>query len=86
MVAGRRGCDSDDWLTRAENTWLKPLCGMARGLRQDFDVVTAGLTLEWSSGKVEVTSRRSAIPRLCPARSLRPTSTQTPANRQGVTV
>lgn len=25
----------------------------ARGLRQDFDAVTAGLTLQWSSGKVE---------------------------------
>ncbi|WP_455357016.1 transposase [Streptomyces sp. SYSU K217416] len=32
---------------------LKPLRSLARGLRQDFDAVTAGLTLEWSSGRVE---------------------------------
>ncbi|OII65535.1 transposase [Streptomyces sp. CC53] len=53
MVTERRGSELDDWLTRAENTGLKPLRSLARGLRQDFDTVTAGLTLEWSSGKVE---------------------------------
>ncbi|WP_246204314.1 transposase [Streptomyces tailanensis] len=40
-------------LTRADSTGFKPLCSLARGLRQDFDAVIAGLTLEWSSGKVE---------------------------------
>jgi hypothetical protein len=35
------------------DTGLKPLCSLARGLQQDFDAVAAGLTLEWSSGKVE---------------------------------
>jgi transposase len=53
MMTGRRGTELDTWLTRAESTGLKPLRSLARGLRQDFDAVTAGLTLEWSSGKVE---------------------------------
>ncbi|MGD3112473.1 ISL3 family transposase [Streptomyces sp. YGL11-2] len=53
MMTERRGKDLDSWLTRAENTGLKPLRSLARGLRHDFDAVTAGLTLEWSSGKVE---------------------------------
>lgn len=53
MMTERRGYDLDSWLTRAEHTGLKPLRSLARGLRQDFDAVTAGLTLEWSSGRVE---------------------------------
>ncbi|KOG57524.1 hypothetical protein ADK75_03770 [Streptomyces virginiae] len=53
MMTERRGTELDAWLTRAEDTGLKPLCSLAHGLRQDFDAVTAGLTLEWSSGKVE---------------------------------
>lgn len=53
MMTERRGNDLDQWLTGAENTGLKPLRSLARGLRQDFDAVTAGLTLEWSSGRVE---------------------------------
>lgn len=53
MMAERRGIELDAWPTRAEDTGLKPLCSLARDLRQDFDAVTAGLTLEWSSGKVE---------------------------------
>ncbi|MEV8099832.1 ISL3 family transposase [Kitasatospora sp. NPDC085879] len=53
MMTERRGSDLADWLTSAENTGLKPLCSLARGLRQDFDAVTAGLTLDWNSGKVE---------------------------------
>ncbi|WP_329375938.1 ISL3 family transposase [Streptomyces sp. NBC_01351] len=53
MMTERRGGDLDKWLTDAEYTGLQPLRSLARGLRQDFDAVTAGLTLEWSSGKVE---------------------------------
>ncbi|WP_240509363.1 ISL3 family transposase [Streptomyces agglomeratus] len=45
--------DLDKWLSDAERTGLKPLRSLARGLRQDLEAVTAGLTLEWSSGKVE---------------------------------
>ncbi|MEV6012045.1 hypothetical protein AB0M29_35235 [Streptomyces sp. NPDC051976] len=47
MMTERRGNDLAGWLTSAENTGLKPLCSLARGLRQDFDAVTAGLTLDW---------------------------------------
>ncbi|WP_189097920.1 ISL3 family transposase [Streptomyces kronopolitis] len=53
MMTERRGSDLESWLTSAEGTGMKPLRSLARGLRQDFDAVTAGLTLEWSSGKVE---------------------------------
>ncbi|WP_328834710.1 transposase [Streptomyces europaeiscabiei] len=53
MMTARRGGDLESWLSRAEDTGMKPLQSLARGLRQDFDAVTAGLTLEWNSGKVE---------------------------------
>ncbi|MFC9916645.1 ISL3 family transposase [Streptomyces sp. NPDC127197] len=53
MMTERCGSDLGSWLTRAEHTGLKQLRSLARGLRQDFDAVAAGLTLEWSSGKVE---------------------------------
>ncbi|WP_141314838.1 transposase [Streptomyces spinoverrucosus] len=53
MMTERRGRDLDDWISCAEHTGLKPLGSLARGLQQDFDAVAAGLTLEWSSGKVE---------------------------------
>ncbi|WP_435224262.1 ISL3 family transposase [Streptomyces sp. Tue6028] len=53
MMTERRGGDLENWLTSAEATEMRPLQSLARGLRQDFDAVTAGLTLEWSSGKVE---------------------------------
>ncbi|MEU6145643.1 hypothetical protein ABZ848_35530 [Streptomyces sp. NPDC047081] len=56
-AARRRGGEAarrraGERLTSAEDTEMKPLQSLARGLRQDFDAVTAGLTLEWSSGKV----------------------------------
>jgi len=53
MMNDKRGADLNDWLTRAEATQMPSLRSLARGLRQDFAAVTAGLTLEWSSGKVE---------------------------------
>jgi transposase len=53
MMTERKGSKLDSWLARAESTGMKPLQSLARGLRQDFDAVTAGLTLEWSSGRVE---------------------------------
>ncbi|MHA6757877.1 ISL3 family transposase [Streptacidiphilus sp. PAMC 29251] len=53
MMRDKRGAELEDWLIGAERTQLAPLRTLARGLRQDFATVTAGLTLEWSSGKVE---------------------------------
>ncbi|MFF2809547.1 transposase [Streptomyces sp. NPDC058000] len=49
----RRGSEFESWLARAENAGMKPLQSLVRGLRQDFDAVIVGRTLEWSSGKVE---------------------------------
>ncbi|MEO3978112.1 ISL3 family transposase [Streptomyces sp. CAU 1734] len=53
MMTERRGEELGQWLTDIENAGLAPLRSLARGLRQDFDAVTAGLTLEWNSGPVE---------------------------------
>src|SRR5690606_8178694 len=53
MMNDKRGAELNDWLIRAEATQQPPLRSLARGIRQDFAAVTAGLTLEWSSGKVE---------------------------------
>jgi transposase len=53
LMAERRGEDLPKWLEQAETTGLQALCSLARGLRQDIDAVTAGLTLEWNSGRVE---------------------------------
>ncbi|MFI6123330.1 transposase [Streptomyces sp. NPDC051064] len=62
MMTERQGSDLEIWLTSAEGTQMKPLQSLARGLRQDFEAVTAGLTLEWNAGKVEGYVNR-AIPR-----------------------
>jgi transposase len=53
MMKDKRGAELEDWLVRAEATQMPSLRSLARGLRQDFDAVKAGLTLEWSSGRVE---------------------------------
>ncbi|WP_370100486.1 transposase [Streptacidiphilus sp. MAP12-20] len=53
MMNERRGSDLAGWIAGAEGTALKPLHSLARGLREDFDAVTAGPTLDWSSGRVE---------------------------------
>jgi transposase len=53
MMNDKRGAELNDWLARAEATQMPSLRSLARGLRQDFAAVKAGLTLEWSSGKVE---------------------------------
>ncbi|MWA04855.1 hypothetical protein F8568_031695 [Actinomadura sp. LD22] len=31
----------------------RPLKGLVNGIRQDFDAVTAGLSVHWNSGRVE---------------------------------
>ncbi|HEY0938405.1 MAG TPA: transposase, partial [Trebonia sp.] len=47
--------DLDNWLAAAENSGLPPLESFARGIRKDHDAVRRGLTLPYSSGKVEGT-------------------------------
>ncbi|MDT0332152.1 transposase [Nocardiopsis lambiniae] len=53
MMREKKGQDLETWPASAEATEMQPVRSFARGLRQDFDAVTAGLTLEWSSGRVE---------------------------------
>ncbi|WP_374105362.1 hypothetical protein [Streptomyces sp. ISL-36] len=51
-MTNRLGSLLHDWIDQAEQDALAPMRSFAGFLRQDLDV-TAGLTLEWSSGKVE---------------------------------
>jgi transposase len=55
MMTARRGEQLEDWLAaiEADQDRLPELGRFARGLRRDQDAVTAGLTLEHSSGAVE---------------------------------
>ncbi|RAG85029.1 ISL3 family transposase [Streptacidiphilus pinicola] len=53
LVVNRRGRLLPDWIRQAEQDAPAPMSSFAGFLRQDLDAVTAGLTLEWSSGKVE---------------------------------
>jgi transposase len=45
----------DAWLTTAEASSIDQLASFARGIRKDHDAVLNGLTLTYSSGKVEGT-------------------------------
>jgi transposase len=54
MLVGRRGEDKlAGWVHDAERSALPELRTFATGLGKDWDAVTAGLTLDWSSGQVE---------------------------------
>ncbi|MFE0460400.1 ISL3 family transposase [Kitasatospora sp. NPDC058965] len=53
LVRNRRGHLLLDWIRQAEQDSPGPIRSFAGFLRQDLDAVTAGLTLEWSSGIVE---------------------------------
>ncbi|MFB9573093.1 transposase [Streptomyces yanii] len=49
----RRGTMLGLWIGEAEQSNLGPLKSFGGFLRQDFDAVTAGVTLPYSSGVVE---------------------------------
>ncbi|MFD7183894.1 transposase [Streptomyces sp. NPDC059904] len=53
LVRNRRGQLLPEWIRQAEQSDAVPVAKFAAFLRQDFDAVTAGLTLPWSSGIVE---------------------------------
>lgn len=53
LLTNRRGQLLLEWIRQAEQDAPAPIRSFAGFLRQDLDAVTAGLTLEWSSGKVE---------------------------------
>ena len=53
LMTGRRGRDLEQWMASAAATGEPSLQSFITGLRADQDAVTAGLTLQWSSGSVE---------------------------------
>lgn len=53
LLVNRRGSMLLEWIRQAEQDAPSPVSSFAGFLRQDLDAVTAGLTLDWSSGRVE---------------------------------
>jgi transposase len=53
LMTKRRGRDLEQWMASAAASGEPPLQSFVTGLRADQDAVTAGLTLQWSSGSVE---------------------------------
>lgn len=53
MMRQLRGRELEQWMKAVDADDLPALHSFVRGLRRDFDAVTAGLTLPWSSGPVE---------------------------------
>ncbi|MDI5903958.1 MULTISPECIES: transposase [Streptomyces] len=53
LVRDRRGHLLATWVREAETTGPGPVRGFAGFLRQDWDAVLAGMTLDYSSGVVE---------------------------------
>ncbi|MGW4766892.1 hypothetical protein ACWEO2_02455 [Nocardia sp. NPDC004278] len=53
ILCQRRGRDLERWMTIVDNGDQPALHSFVRGLRQDLDAVTAGLSLSWNSGVVE---------------------------------
>ncbi|WP_051816793.1 transposase [Kitasatospora sp. NRRL B-11411] len=53
LMTNRLGTLLPDWIDQAEQDAPTPMRSFAGFLRQDLAAVTAGLTLAWSSGKVE---------------------------------
>ncbi len=53
MITDLTGQDLPQWMTAARDAGLPGIASFAKGLEQDLDAVTSGLTLHWSSGPVE---------------------------------
>jgi len=53
MMAQLTGQDLPQWITDVKAAGLPGLSSFAKGLEQDLDAVTAGLTSRWNSGPVE---------------------------------
>jgi transposase len=53
LVRERQPDQLDPWLAQAAESPLVPLQRFAKGLRDDYDAVKAGITLPWSNGPVE---------------------------------
>ncbi|MFD9947471.1 transposase [Nonomuraea sp. NPDC059023] len=53
MMADLEGRRLPAWLEQAEATAFPPLKSLVNGIRHDLAAVTAGLSMEWNSGRVE---------------------------------
>ncbi|MFI1927179.1 MULTISPECIES: ISL3 family transposase [unclassified Streptomyces] len=53
ILTDRRGSTLPTWIDAVDASRLPGLTGFALHLLRDLDAVTAGLTLEWSSGSIE---------------------------------
>jgi transposase len=53
MMTGLTGRDLPQWMADATAAGLPGISSFAKGLEQDLDAVTNGLTMNWSSGPVE---------------------------------
>ena len=58
LVRQRLPADLDDWLEKAKNSSVKAFQAFAKGLKEDYDAVKAGLTLAVSNGPVEGLNNR----------------------------
>ena len=53
LVRQRQPTQLDPWLARAATSALPPFRRLAKGLREDYAAVKAGVTLPWSQGPIE---------------------------------
>jgi hypothetical protein len=53
MLTGLTGQDLPQWMNGTRSAGLPGIASFAKGLEQDLDAVTCGLTMPWSSGPVE---------------------------------
>ncbi|MEU6397175.1 ISL3 family transposase [Streptomyces cinnamoneus] len=53
ILSGRLGSTLPAWIDAVDGSQLPGLTGFALHLLRDLDAVTAGLTLDWSSGSIE---------------------------------
>jgi transposase len=53
MITELTGQDLPQWMAAARDAGLPGISSFAKGLEQDLDAVTCGLTMPWSSGPVE---------------------------------
>jgi transposase len=53
MISGLTGENLPQWIDAARTAGLPGIASFAKGLEQDLDAVTNGLTMPWSSGPVE---------------------------------
>jgi len=53
MITDLTGQDLPQWMAATREAGLPGISSFAKGLEQDLDAVTSGLTLPWSSGPVE---------------------------------